>query len=140
MGYLIDTNIWVAIERGALSAADIHAITRQDPVYVSPINLAELRYGIELMTDTKLRQRAEAMIRRMRRKPLLRITGETAEVFGKLAGQVVRTGRGVQFRTQDLWLAAQTIQRGFTLLTANAKDFRDVPGLRLVEISLLRKD
>ncbi len=140
MGYLIDTNIWVAIERGVLSAADIHAITRQEPVYVSPINLAELRYGIELMTDVKLRQRAEAMLRRMRRKPLLRITGETAEVFGGLAGQLTRTGRGPQFRTQDLWLAAQAIQRDYTLLTANPKDFRDVPGLRLVEISLPRKD
>lgn len=136
MGYLIDTNLWVAIERGSLSAADIHAITRQEPVYVSPVNLAELRYGIELMADAKLRQRAEAMFRRMRRKPLLRITGETAEVFGQLAGRLARAGRGPEFRIQDLWLAAQAVQRDFTLLTANAKDFRDVPGLSLVEISV----
>jgi len=97
MGCLIDTSIWVAIERGALSAADIHAITQQEPVYVSPINLAELRYGIERMAETKLRQRAEAMFRRMRRKPLLRITGDTAEVFGVLAGQLARKGRGRNF-------------------------------------------
>lgn len=135
MGYLIDTSIWVAIERGALSAADIHAITRQEPIYVSPINLAELRYGIELMVDAKLRQRAEKMLSRMRRKPLLRITGETADVFGRLAGHLAKTGRGSEFRIQDLWLAAQAIQRDFMLLTANAKDFRDVPGLHLVEIS-----
>ena len=84
MGFLIDTNIWVAIERGTISAADIQTITRQEPVYVSPINLAELRYGIELMTDAKLKQRAQAMLRRMRRKPLLRITGEF--LSGALAG------------------------------------------------------
>ncbi len=29
MGFLIDTSLWIAIERGRLSAADIHAITGQ---------------------------------------------------------------------------------------------------------------
>lgn len=134
MGFLIDTNIWVAIERGTLSAADVHAITRQEPIYVSPVNLAELRYGIELMKDGAPKQKAEAMYRRVLRKPLLRITGETADVFGILAGQLVQTGRGSKFRVQDLWLAAQAVQRDFVLLTANAKDFRDIPGLRLAEI------
>jgi len=35
---------------------------------------------------------------------------------------------------QDLWLAAQAVQRDFTLLTANAKDFQDVPDLKLVVV------
>jgi hypothetical protein len=30
------------------------------------------------------------------------------------------------------WLAAQAIQRVFRLLTANAKDFADIPGLKSV--------
>jgi hypothetical protein len=29
VGWLIDTSIWIAVERGRLGAADIHAITRQ---------------------------------------------------------------------------------------------------------------
>ena len=45
MGWLIDTSIWIAVERGTLAAADIHAITRQDPVYLSPVNVAEIRFG-----------------------------------------------------------------------------------------------
>jgi predicted nucleic acid-binding protein len=40
----------------------------------------------------------------------------------------------VDFRIQDLWLAAQAVQRDFTLLTANAKDFQDVPGLKLIVV------
>ena len=134
MGFLIDTNLWVAIERGKLSAADVYAITQQTPVYLSPINLAEIRFGIELMTDPRQKQRANAALRRMRRKPLLRITGETAEVFGVLAAGLSKTGRGVDFRIQDLWLAAQAVQRNFTLLTANAKDFQDIPELKLVAV------
>ncbi len=134
MGFLIDTNLWIAIERGKLSAADIHAITQQMPVYLSPVNLAEIRFGIELMTDPRQKQRANAALRRMRRKPLLRITGETAEIFGVLAAKLSKTGHGVNFRIQDLWLAAQAVQRDFTLLTANAKDFQDVPDLKLIAV------
>ena len=58
MGFLINTNLWIAVERGRLNAADIHAITRQAPVYLSPVNLAEIRFGIDLMTDKKHRLRA----------------------------------------------------------------------------------
>jgi predicted nucleic acid-binding protein len=134
LGFLIDTTLWIAIERGAISAADIHVITGQQPVYLSPVNLAEVRFGIELMTNPRQKQRALATLRRMRRKPLLRITGETAEVFGIAAAKLSRLGRGADFRIQDIWLAAQALQRDFTLLTANAKDFKDVPGLKIVEI------
>jgi predicted nucleic acid-binding protein len=134
VGFLIDTNLWIAIERGRLSAADIHAITHQAPIYLSPVNLAEIRFGIELMTDQKQKQRANASLRRMLRKPLLRITGETGQIFGVLAGKLAKTGRGADFRIQDLWLAAQAVQRDFTLLTANAKDFQDVPDLKLIAV------
>jgi len=134
VGFLIDTNLWISIERGKLSAADIYAITKQQPVYLSPVNVAEVRFGIELMTNAKQKQHAMATLRRMRRKSLLRITGETAEVFGVIAAKLTKRGRSADFRVHDLWLAAQAVERDFTVLTANAKDFKDVPGLRLVEV------
>jgi predicted nucleic acid-binding protein len=134
VGFLIDTNLWIAVERGKISAADIHAITEPAPLFVSPVNLAEIRFGIELMNDAKQKQHAVMMLRRMRRKPLLRITGETAEVFGALAAKLTRTGRSPDFRIQDLWLAAQAVERKFTLLTANAKDFQDIPDLKWLAV------
>ena len=136
MGFLIDTSLWIAIERGKLSAADIHAITQQAPIYLSPVNIAEIRYGIDLMKNAKQRLRAMATLRRMRRKPLLRITSESGEVFGMIAAKLTRSGRGADFRIQDLWLASQAIQRDFTILTANAKDFKDVPGLKFIGVKV----
>ena len=134
MGFLIDTDLWIGIERGHISAADIYAVTGQAPVYLSPVNLAEIRFGIERMTDSKHKHRAMAMLRRMRRKPLLRIGAETAEVFGALAAALAKGGRGHEFRIQDLWLSAQAVERKFTLLTGNAKDFKDVPGLKFIAV------
>ena len=53
-----------------------------------------------------------------------------------IAAKLTHAGRGGDFRVQDLWLAAQAIQRDFTVLTANARDFEDVPGLRLVIVKV----
>ena len=133
---MIDTSLWIAVERGALGAADIHAITRQDPVYLSPVNIAEIRFGLELLRPGLQKQRATAMLRRLRRKPLLRITVETAQAFGVLAARLKKAGRDPYVRVNDLWLAAQAIQRDFRLLTSNAKDFADIPGLRMVVLKL----
>jgi predicted nucleic acid-binding protein len=138
MGFLIDTDVWIAIERGQLSAADVHAVTRQTPIYLSPVNLAEIRFGIDLMTDAKQKQRATRMLRRMQRKPLLRIGAETADVFGTLAARLTKSGRGHDFRIQDLWLASQAIERNFSLLTGNARDFEDLPGLKLAPLRARR--
>jgi predicted nucleic acid-binding protein len=44
VGFLIDTNLWIAVERGQLSPADIHAVTKQATIYLSPVNLAEIRF------------------------------------------------------------------------------------------------
>jgi hypothetical protein len=131
MGWLIDTNLWIAVERGALAAADIHAITKQEPVYLSPVNIAELRFGLELLRSGVQKQRATAMLRRLHRKPQLRITVQTAETFGMLAAKIKKAGRDPYVRVNDLWLAAQAIQRDFRLLTSNARDFADIPGLKM---------
>jgi hypothetical protein len=136
VGWLIDTSLWIAVERGTLGAADIHAITRQDPVYLSPVNVAEIRFGVELLRSGPQKQRATALLRRLGRKPQLRITVETAETFGMLAAKLRKAGRDPHVRVNDLWLAAQAIQRDFRLLTSNAKDFADVPGLQMVILKL----
>lgn len=136
MGWLIDTSLWIAVERGSLGAADIHAVTRQEPVYLSPVNVAEIRFGVELLSPGRQKQRAVAMLRRLGRKPQLRITVETAGTFGALAAKLKKTGKDPHVRVNDLWLAAQAIQRDFRLLTSNAKDFADIPGLRVVALKL----
>ena len=105
-------------------------------MYLSPVNIAEIRFGLELLRTGTLKQKAAAALGRLRRKPQLRITVETAEVFGSLAAKLRKAGRDPNVRVNDLWLAAQAIQRDFTLLTSNVVDFRDVPGLKLVGLPL----
>ena len=67
MGWVIDTSLWIAVERGALSAADIHAITQQEPVYLSPVNVAEIQFGLDLLLHRSVSHRYRRRLRCIRR-------------------------------------------------------------------------
>ena len=137
MGFLIDTCIWIDVEQGRLGPADVSERTGNEPVYLSPVTLAELRLGIEMTAEPGVRQKRMATYRRMTRKPLLPIDADTADVFGEIAGLLAKPGaRSHRTRVQDLWLASQAIQHGLGFVTRNAGDFADIPGLDLVSIVL----
>ena len=132
MGFLIDTCIWIDVEQGTLAPADVAAITGNAPVYLSPITIAELRFGVETAPDPGIKQKRKAAFRRLQRKPLLPIDGTTGEVFGDLVAHLKTAGSSHRYRVQDIWLASQAIQHGYGLLTRNKKDFDDIPGLDLI--------
>ena len=135
-GYLADTGIWVEVERGRLSAADLAAIIGKAPVYVSPVSIAELTQGAELAVEEHVRQRRRVTAQRVQGKVTLPIDGTTGEIFGKLAASLVQGGRGSPvYRVQDVWLAAQAVQHKLRLITYNRKDFDDMPGL---DVQVLR--
>jgi predicted nucleic acid-binding protein len=131
MGFLIDTCIWVDVERGTLAPADVARFTGIDAVYISPVTIAELKFGADNSSDPNIRQKRQAALHRLKRKPILRIDETTGEIFGSLAAQMKAMGLRHQHRVQDLWIASQAIQHGLTLFTHNEKDFVDIPGLSL---------
>jgi len=93
VGFLIDTCIWVEVERGRMAPSDVASFTGEEPVYLSPVTIAELRFGAET-ADADLRQKRLAAVERLRQKPVLRIDAATGEVFGSLAAQLRASGRG----------------------------------------------
>ena len=129
-GYLADTGIWVEVERGRLSAADLATIIGTASVYISPVSIAELTQAVDTPVDEHVRARRRATVNRLLGKVILPIDAATGEIFGKLAANLVKAGRGSPtHRVQDIWLAAQAIQHKLRLITYNRKDFDDVPGL-----------
>jgi predicted nucleic acid-binding protein len=132
VGFLIDTCVWIDVERGFLAPADVATLTNNEPVYLSPITIAELRFGAEVADEPRIRQRRLAALHRIRRKPLVAVDGVTGDIFGSLAAQIHAAGRQHRYRVQDLWLASQAVQHSHQFLTRNRRDFEDIPGLDLV--------
>ena len=135
----MDTCVWIDVERGLLSPADVEVLTRGEPIFMSPVTLAELRFGAEIAPDPGIRQKRLAALRRLELKPLLQIDGTTGSIFGSLAAQIKAAGRQHRYRVQDLWLASQALQHACRLLTRNGHDFEDIPGLNFVVYQLARR-
>ena len=133
MGFVIDTSVWIEVERGSLSPGDVASLTGKEPVFLSPVTIAELRYGVEA-ASSKLKVRRQAALNRLKNKPVLPIDEGTGDIFGTLAYQLKKSGRDHKFRVQDLWIASQAIQNGCKVLTLDGSDFKDIPGLETVVI------
>jgi predicted nucleic acid-binding protein len=132
MGYLIDTCIWVDVERGALALADVMSFIGDAPVFLSPVTIAELYFGAEIAREAGTRQKRFAALPRLQHKPALTIDGEIGVIFGRLAAAIKAAGNSHRHRVQDFWLTSQAIQHGFRFLTSNEQDFEDISGLELV--------
>jgi len=134
MGVIIDTSVWVDVERGRLAPADVAAITGEEPAYLAPPVIAELEYGVQRAQTSDQRHKRAAAVARIRKKPCLVIDAETGVTFGRLAADLDSAGRPSTHRIQDLWLAALAVQHNLKVLTQNAKDFQDIPGLKVLII------
>jgi predicted nucleic acid-binding protein len=135
MGFLIDTCIWIDVERGTISPSDVAYFTKEEPVFISPVILAELSFGAEMAKDERIRQKRLAALNLLRKKPFINIDENTGYIFGRLAASIHKQGLDHKYRIQDLWLASQAIQNNLQFLTRNEKDFLDIPGLDLIVFS-----
>jgi predicted nucleic acid-binding protein len=135
MGFLIDTCIWVDVERGRIGPADVARVTGREDVYLSPVTIAELQYGVGMASDPAIRIARQRSVDLLKRKPVLRIDEETGAIFGNVASEIRKAGSSHEYRVQDLWIAALAIQNSCILLTHNKKDFVDIPGLSLRGLS-----
>ncbi|MFW5680275.1 MAG: type II toxin-antitoxin system VapC family toxin [Pseudomonadota bacterium] len=132
MGVILDSCIWVAIADGSLTRETVIQRTGDAPVFVSAISLGELAFGVEACVDPVARAARAAFLRQVETRPVLPVSAHTAAAFGILAAAVKRAGRSPRPRYNDLWIAAQAIERGYALLTLNPDDFAALPGLRLM--------
>jgi predicted nucleic acid-binding protein len=131
MGVILDTCIWVDVERGRLAPRDVAKLTGDEPVYLAPPVVAELEYGVHRAKTEDQRTRRASALARIRRKPCLVIDKNTGEVFGRLAAALDSRGTPSTHRTQDVWIAALAVQHNLAVLTRNGKDFEGIPGLKV---------
>jgi tRNA(fMet)-specific endonuclease VapC len=130
VGLLIDTSVFVAIERSGAVPSDALESLGDRPVHLAAITASELLHGVH---------RAESAVRRQRRQdfvesvleviPVLPFDLDTARVHSRLWADLARTGSMIG--SHDLQIAATAIARDLELVTANAREFGRVEGVVL---------
>ena len=132
MGVIVDTSIWVEIERDRMTLADVEALAPDDDVCITPAVVAELQYGVERAASDAQRKRRAADLADIKALTCLPIDAATGDVFGRIAAQLDKKGRPSTHRVQDLWIASVALQHGLKVLTINRSDFEDIPGLTVL--------
>ena len=125
MAYLIDTNIAIHARDGTESV--LTKLAEQDgAVLLSALSLAELQRGLyKNPTHTALRQvRLDVLVQHI---PILPFDAAAAQIYGRIIAQC----GWVKGRDYDRMIAAHAISIGAVLVTDNAADFRDIPGLTI---------
>jgi toxin FitB len=136
-GWLLDTNILSELRRPKPNTKVVSFITQQhnELLFISVIAFAEIRFGIENVTDSKKRQELtfwlNSQLRPFFGNRVLAIDEEVMLRWRVLLESGRKIGR--TYSQPDLIIAAAALAHDLTLVTRNTKDF-ETTGVKLLNL------
>jgi predicted nucleic acid-binding protein len=129
-GWLLDTNVLSELRRAKPHRNVVAFIAAQplELLYVSAVTLAEIRFGIEVVTDaTKRAELNDWLAHKLRPMFEQRVLPVTEEIMFKWR-LLVEDGRkaGYTFSQPDLIIAATALHHGLTVVTRDVSDYERV--------------
>ena len=129
MRYMLDTNICVFAIRqqtpGVLAALRAHAA---EGIGISSIAASELWFGVEKSTSAK---NAKALTQFLSPLEIAPFDEAATQIYGRIRAALEAKGKTIG--PLGTLIAAHALALDVTLVTNNTKEFRRVPGLRVVD-------
>ena len=127
MAWLLDTNVLSELRKPQPAQSVVTFVTSEPlrDLYVSIVSFAEIRFGIELVSDPVRRFELGAWLSRTVRPMFKNRTLPVTEDIMVKWRLLVEDGRksGHTFSQPDLIIAATALQHGLTVVTRNSSDF-----------------
>ena len=126
-GWLLDTNILSELRRPRPEAKVVAFVSVQplDLLHVSTVTFAEIRFGIELLTDANRRAELDDWLTH-RVRPMFegRVLAVTEDILLKWR-LLVEGGRkvGYTFSQPDLFIAATALEHGLTIVSRDTTGY-----------------
>jgi predicted nucleic acid-binding protein len=125
--WLLDTNIISELRRAKPERRVVTFVAGQplERLYVSSVTFAEIRFGIELLSDARLRAELnDWLVHKVRPMFEQRVLPVSEDVMFKWR-LLVEDGRkaGHTFSQPDLIIAATALQHGLTVVTRDTADY-----------------
>lgn len=127
IGWLLDTNVLSELRRAKPERRVVAFVAQQplDSLYISAVTLAEIRFGIELVTDANrriaLNDWLTHKVRPMFEQRVLPITEEIMFKWRLLVEGGRKTGH--TFSQPDLIIAATALENGLTVVSRDMSDY-----------------
>lgn len=120
----LDTNAYVSFKRGEASVLEI--VQHAETLAISPIVLGELLSGFECGNRTKKNRDELQQFLQSSRIRIFSITLDTSNFYSQIYYSL--KNKGTPIPTNDLWIAAQTLENG-CVLCSHDKHFKAIEGL-----------
>lgn len=136
MGLILDSSIVIAAERRGDTVEQliqniVNTMGDQEAA-LSAIGLTELVHGIYRAQTAQIQHRRKVFIDELLSDvPVYPYTRETALLAGRIDGE--QQSRGFVIPFGDLLIGATALLLGYSVLTANLRDFRRIPNLSVVQ-------
>lgn len=126
-GWLLDTNVLSELRRPRPETKVVTFVAAQplDLLYVSDVTLAEIRFGIELVSEASKRaELSDWLTHKLRPMFDQRILPVSEDIFFKWR-LLVEQGRkkGLTYSQPDLFIAATALHHGLTVVSRDADEF-----------------
>lgn len=124
MKIILDTSAYVSFKRNVSDLVEI--IVNAESILFSPIVLGELMFGFR--NGTKFQENMNDLNKFLDHERVEMVqTGQiTSDRYSRIASQL-RT-QGTPVPTNDIWVAAQTMEHGAELITSD-RHFQNISGL-----------
>jgi tRNA(fMet)-specific endonuclease VapC len=121
---MLDTNAYVGFKRNVIEIVEF--IVGAELILFSPIVLGELMFGFR--NGTRFKENMDDLNSFLQHEAveLAQIGDLTSDRYSRIAAQLKRQGTPIP--TNDIWIAAQTMECGVELITAD-KHFEKINGL-----------
>ncbi len=124
MKILLDTTAYVGFKRNVVEVVEI--IVGAELVLFSPVVLGELMFGFR--NGTRFKENMADLNRFIQHEvvELVQIGEVASDRYSRIAAQLKRQGTPIP--TNDIWIAAQTMEHGAELITSD-HHFEKITGL-----------
>jgi tRNA(fMet)-specific endonuclease VapC len=128
VGQLIDTSVWVGLERRGRLPEAIRDLAPDEPIALAAITASELIVGIH-RADSPARKRGRTSFveRIFAAIPVLPFDLPVARRHAQLWADLAAVG--LPIGVHDSLIAATALTHGYAVLTENPREFQRVPGL-----------
>ena len=124
MKILLDTSAYVGFKRNEVETVEI--ILRSESILISPAVLGELMFGFR--NGTRFKDNMDDLNNFLEHEAveLVPIGRITSDRYSRIAAQLKRQGTPIP--SNDIWIAAQTMEHGAELITSD-QHFERINGL-----------
>lgn len=122
--FLLDTSAYAGFKRNVATVVDL--IVNADRILLSPVVLGELMFGFRNGTKFKKNMNELEKFLQNESVEIVSINKITSDRYSRIACRLKE--KGTPIPTNDIWIAAQTMEHGAELITADSH-FTKISGL-----------